>query len=90
MIKELLSRGYDSDPVKTWKRSLVSSSDDDNEGEESRDSEDGPDYNYLLSMQLWNLTKEKKEELLKNRDKKVNSCLKLFTIFNKFNNRQRN
>ena len=30
-----------------------------------------PDYNYLLSMQLWSLTREKKEELLKNRDKKV-------------------
>ena len=73
MIKELISRGYDSDAVKTWKKSLVSS-DDDNEGQES---EDGPDYNYLLSMPLWNLTKEKKE-LLKNRDREVKSCLKLF------------
>ena len=72
-----MSKGYDSDPVKTWKKSLVSS-DDDNEGEESRDSEDGPDYNYLLSMQLWNLTKEKKEELLKNRDRKVKSYVKVF------------
>ena len=79
MIKELISRGYDSDPVKTWKKSLVKSSDDDEE-QDSRDSEDGPDYNYLLSMQLWNLTKEKKEELLKNRDKIVNCCLKLLFI----------
>ena len=77
MIKELISRGYDSDPVKTWKKSLVESSHDDDEEEDSRDSEDGPDYNYLLSMQLWNLRNEKKEELLKNRDKIVNYCLKL-------------
>lgn len=75
VIKQLLSRGYDSDPVKTWKKSLTSS-DDDNESEKTRDPEEGPDYNYLVSMQLWSLTKEKIEELLQNRDKKVNSCLK--------------
>lgn len=31
----------------------------------------GPDFNYLLGMPLWSLTKEKKEELLKQRDAKV-------------------
>ncbi|RXM34757.1 DNA topoisomerase 2-alpha [Acipenser ruthenus] len=30
----------------------------------------GPDYNYLLNMPLWYLTKEKKEELCKQRDAK--------------------
>ena len=31
----------------------------------------GPDYNYILSMPVYNLTKEKKEELCKKRDEKV-------------------
>ena len=31
----------------------------------------GPDYNYILSMPIYNLTKEKKEELCKKRDEKV-------------------
>lgn len=34
----------------------------------------GPDYNYLLGMPMWYLTKEKKEELCKQRDSKV-GCL---------------
>ena len=76
MIKELMSSGYDSDPVKTWKKSLVSSRD--NEMEDSTDSEDEPDYNYLLSMYLLNLTEEEREDLFKNRDRKVNCSLKLF------------
>lgn len=40
------------------------------EGGEKDDST-GPDYNYLLSMPMWFLTKEKKEELCKQRDAKV-------------------
>lgn len=44
-------------------------------GEEEEDAENsqGPDYNYLLSMPMWFLTKEKKDELCKQRDAKV-SC----------------
>ena len=72
MIEQLKSRGYRSDPVKAWK---TESSDDHEEGEEEEGEEMGgkgqSDYNYLLSMQLWSLTREKKEELIKNRDKKV-------------------
>lgn len=77
MIEQLKSRGYRSDPVKAWK---AESSDDHEEeggaeGEEQSETGDKgqPDYNYLLSMQLWSLTREKKEELLKNRDKKVST-----------------
>ncbi|XP_072178240.1 DNA topoisomerase 2-alpha-like [Diadema setosum] len=78
MIQLLVKRGYDSDPVKAWKET---------QGKETADSEEtgdegdgatsesgptsGPDYNYLLGMALWSLTKEKKEELLKNRDQKA-------------------
>lgn len=46
---------------------------EDGEEEEGTEKEDtsGPDYNYLLSMPMWFLTKEKKEELCKQRDAKV-------------------
>ena len=33
-------------------------------------SDSGADFNYILSMQLWCLTKEKKDELCKQRDAK--------------------
>lgn len=34
-------------------------------------STSGPDFNYILNMSLWSLTKEKVEELIKQRDSKV-------------------
>ena len=37
----------------------------------------GPDYNYILSMPLWNLTREKKDELLKQRDGKSEELYQL-------------
>lgn len=50
--------------------------DDSNEEEDSDKDEKsatatGPDFNYLLNMPLWYLTKEKKDELCKQRDDKV-------------------
>uniref|UniRef100_A0A8C9F7M5 DTHCT domain-containing protein n=1 Tax=Pavo cristatus TaxID=9049 RepID=A0A8C9F7M5_PAVCR len=33
-------------------------------------STSGPDFNYILNMSLWSLTKEKVEELIKHRDSK--------------------
>lgn len=41
------------------------------EGAEREDQSSGADYNYLLSMPMWFLTKEKKEDLCKQRDAKV-------------------
>ena len=78
MIEHLKHRGYASDPVKAWKRSISEREDEEEEegsDEESSSANDQADYNYLLSMQLWSLTREKKEELLKNRDKKVGEIL---------------
>ena len=79
MIEQLKRHGYASDPVKAWKRSISEREDEEEEegsDEESSSANDQADYNYLLSMQLWSLTREKKEELLKNRDKKVGrSCV---------------
>lgn len=72
LIQALVRRGYDSDPVKAWKEAQHKGKDDllDAE-EEEEETGSGPDFNYLLSMPLWNLTKEKKDELLKQRDQKA-------------------
>ena len=76
MISNLREAGYRSDPIKSWKASLAVNEEEERgsegEGEESEPEEQkSDDYNYLLSMSLWSLTREKKEELLKNRDEKV-------------------
>ncbi|XP_070707709.1 DNA topoisomerase 2-alpha [Pempheris klunzingeri] len=74
LIRMLQQMGYDSDPVKAWKQAQEKNDDDmQGEGEEETEQEDtsGPDYNYLLSMPMWYLTKEKKEELCKQRDAKM-------------------
>jgi hypothetical protein len=45
---------------------------EDTEGSQSDDaSESGGDYSYLLGMPLYTLTEEKKEELLRKRDNKL-------------------
>lgn len=46
---------------------------DGNDSDSSLDSgsSSGPNFNYILNMSLWCLTKEKVEELLKQRDVKV-------------------
>ncbi|OWK14393.1 hypothetical protein Celaphus_00001287 [Cervus elaphus hippelaphus] len=79
LIKVLIQRGYDSDPVKAWKEAQQKvpdeeeNEDSDNEKEtEKSDSitDSGPSFNYLLDMPLWYLTKEKKDELCKLRKEK--------------------
>ncbi|XP_015928118.1 DNA topoisomerase 2-alpha [Parasteatoda tepidariorum] len=75
MIKCLIERGYDSDPVKAWKEAQKVDTDeskaDDSDNEKEEVDTSGPDYDYLLGMTLWSLTREKKDELLKKRDEKV-------------------
>ncbi|XP_061445305.1 DNA topoisomerase 2-alpha isoform X2 [Rhineura floridana] len=76
LIQVLIQRGYDSDPVKKWKESQQKGNDEtpEEEGDSDRENEpaaaSGPDFNYLLNMPLWYLTKEKKDELCKQRDDK--------------------
>ncbi|MBN3313791.1 TOP2A topoisomerase, partial [Atractosteus spatula] len=73
LIRMLQEMGYDSDPVKAWKEAQEKSEEEDTEEEETSEEQlSGPDYNYLLSMPMWFLTKEKKEELCKQRDVKIN------------------
>ncbi|XP_068832923.1 DNA topoisomerase 2-alpha [Capricornis sumatraensis] len=79
LIKVLIQRGYDSDPVKAWKEAQQKvpdeeeneESDNEKESEKSDSATDsGPTFNYLLDMPLWYLTKEKKDELCKLRNEK--------------------
>lgn len=82
LIKLLEQRGYDSDPVKKWKKiqSELQNQSVDPEGDadgENADPEATSDFNYILSMQLWSLTKEKKDELLKQRDDKADQLYQL-------------
>uniref|UniRef100_A0AAY4DL71 DNA topoisomerase 2 n=1 Tax=Denticeps clupeoides TaxID=299321 RepID=A0AAY4DL71_9TELE len=73
LIRMLQEMGYDSDPVKAWKEAQEKDAGEENEEDEEEKEErsSGPDYNYLLSMPLWFLTKEKKDELCKQRDAKM-------------------
>ncbi|KAM4691900.1 LOW QUALITY PROTEIN: DNA topoisomerase 2-alpha [Rhinophrynus dorsalis] len=71
LIQMLIQRGYDSDPVKAWKQSQEKEEAGELiEEEETETSTSGPDFNYLLNMPMWYLTKEKKDELCKQRDTK--------------------
>ncbi|XP_076368660.1 DNA topoisomerase 2-alpha-like isoform X2 [Tachypleus tridentatus] len=75
MIQTLIDRGYDSDPVKLWKKEaskqqVENENSTDSSEEETEVKSTGPDYDYLLGMNLWSLTKERKDELLKKRDDK--------------------
>ncbi|XP_066531140.1 DNA topoisomerase 2-beta [Hoplias malabaricus] len=76
LIRMLVQRGYESDPVVAWnkaqEKALEEEDHDGNESDSSIDSgsSSGPNFNYILNMPLWCLTKEKVEELLKQRDMK--------------------
>ncbi|XP_067144002.1 DNA topoisomerase 2-alpha-like [Centruroides vittatus] len=71
LIRTLQERGYESDPVKSWKESQSKSTENEETNEDDDESDSsGPDYDYLLGMNLWSLTRERKDELLKKRDDK--------------------
>uniref|UniRef100_A0A6Q2XYK6 DNA topoisomerase 2 n=1 Tax=Esox lucius TaxID=8010 RepID=A0A6Q2XYK6_ESOLU len=79
LIRMLVQKGFESDPVVAWTKAqekvLLALEDDDRDGNNSDSSVDsgsssGPNFNYILNMSLWCLTKEKVEELLRQRDLK--------------------
>uniref|UniRef100_A0A8C2SD18 DNA topoisomerase 2 n=1 Tax=Capra hircus TaxID=9925 RepID=A0A8C2SD18_CAPHI len=78
LIQMLVQRGYESDPVKAWKEAqekVIISEEEESQNQHDDSSSDsgtpsGPDFNYILNMSLWSLTKEKVEELIKQRDAK--------------------
>jgi len=70
---KLKERGYASDPVKAWEKkvkkeqNLELSDDEEEDADEEAQVEAKSDYQYLLSMPIYNLTLEKKEALLKEK-----------------------
>ncbi|TKS89050.1 DNA topoisomerase 2-beta [Collichthys lucidus] len=76
LIRMLVQKGYESDPVAAWTKAQEKAQEEDyrdaNDSDSSLDSgsSSGPNFNYILNMPLWCLTKEKVEELLKQRDQK--------------------
>ncbi|XP_011646495.1 DNA topoisomerase 2 isoform X1 [Pogonomyrmex barbatus] len=86
MIAELIRRNYDSDPVVVWKltqnREQVL---EDQEETALNEEENAPtaraiekeNFDYLLGMTMWSLTKEKKDEQLRQRDEKIGELKRL-------------
>ncbi|NXU04837.1 TOP2B topoisomerase, partial [Buphagus erythrorhynchus] len=76
LIQMLVQRGYESDPVKAWKAAQDKAAEEEDSQNANDDASSasgatsGPDFNYILNMSLWSLTKEKVEELIKQRDSK--------------------
>ncbi|KAJ2880926.1 DNA topoisomerase 2, partial [Coemansia asiatica] len=78
LTRELRDRDYAPMPKKA--KAVVAG---DPDSGESGESEDNSDYDYLLSMPIWNLTMEKAEKLLKEKDaiqKKLEELLALTPI----------
>jgi DNA topoisomerase II len=81
ICKILKERKYDADPVAKWRARIVKEegyqADNENENEEN-DAEadvdakdkDKNNYDYLLGMPIWNLTMEKKDDILKQQKNK--------------------
>ena len=87
----MVERGYVSDPVKAWKTKVAKDSlpgeDDESEApatdyaSSTSTTSGGPDFQYLLSMAIMSLSKERKDELLKQRDQKVSNTISLFFFY---------
>ncbi|OAF68460.1 hypothetical protein A3Q56_03822 [Intoshia linei] len=70
IIEILIDGKYDSDPIKKWnEKQKIENVDQSNE--EEQDSNETHDFNYILNMSLWTLSKEKREELLKQKGDKL-------------------
>lgn len=86
MIAELIRREYESDPVLAWKLSqnreevleaqeeVAENVDDETVSSTAITKEN---FDYLLGMTLWSLTKEKKDELLRQKDDKLTELKRL-------------
>uniref|UniRef100_A0A674EDT1 DNA topoisomerase 2 n=1 Tax=Salmo trutta TaxID=8032 RepID=A0A674EDT1_SALTR len=64
LIRMLVQKGFESDPVAAWTKAQEKVLD----GSVDSGSLSGPNFNYILNMPLWCLSKEKVDELLRQRD----------------------
>lgn len=80
LVKMLVEKGYQSDPIREWKEKMLrekgsffgDSNLENNQNQEVDSADSASDFNYLLSMPIWNLTLEKKEDILKQQKQKQN------------------
>lgn len=83
MIAELVRRNYESDPLVAWKLSqnreqvLEEAVGNDEEAAPTTTAMEKENFDYLLGMTMWSLTKEKKDELLRQRDEKITELKRL-------------
>jgi DNA topoisomerase II len=86
ICKMLKERKYDADPVSKWKAKIIKEQgyqgDDPALSQAAPEDEDDVssdkhDYDYLLSMPIWNLTMEKKDEILKQQKNKADELGRL-------------
>ncbi len=85
LLRLLREQHYDPDPVRAWKecidklaaiedaaaaRQQAGEPEDGDADAESDQAAAAADYNYILGMPLWSLTRERKDDLLAQRDKK--------------------
>ncbi|KAM8966600.1 DNA topoisomerase 2-beta isoform 2-T2 [Pelodytes ibericus] len=74
LIQMLVQKGFESDPVKAWKEAQEKAAEEEDILEQNEDGSSdigtgsGPDFNYILNMSLWSLSKEKVDDLIKQRD----------------------
>lgn len=84
MIAELVRRNYDSDPVMAWKLAQnreqaleeVAATEEEN-ALPTAIAMEKENFDYLLGMTMWSLTKERKDELLRQRDEKISELKRL-------------
>lgn len=48
-----------------------------NNDKDEEEDDSGPDFNYILGMPLWNLTREKKDELVNKKEAKAKELSEL-------------
>lgn len=83
----LKERKYDADPIAKWKKKIAKeqgyeedaqqAQGDGAEEEADSPNSDKHDYDYLLGMPIWNLTMEKKDEILKQQKQKGEELARL-------------
>jgi len=81
IVDLLFERGYDSDPIKKWKKTYNLKTANSTVNEKSSDEEDeveeDKDYNYIMNMPIWSLTRERYLDLIKQAGQKESDLKEL-------------